>query len=59
MWLGERQASVVQTHESLVYKLKYRTLFSIYGPRDTFLDIICIDNLSVRCTGAVLTATAL
>jgi hypothetical protein len=47
MWLGERQAVVAQTHNSLVhvYKWKHRTLFSVYRPRDKFYDIICIDNL--------------
>lgn len=58
MWLGERQALVGQTHKSLLYKLKYRTLFSIYRPRDKFYDIICIDNLFVRRADAVLIAAA-
>ena len=56
--VGRTPSLVAQTHKSLVYKLNYRTLLSIYRPRDKFYDIICIDNPFARCAGAVLIAPA-
>jgi hypothetical protein len=48
MWLDGRQALVAETHKSAVYRLKQRTLFSIYRAADKFYDIMLIDNLIVR-----------